>query len=346
MGMFRHNSENKGILVVADVQLPESRGSHYKAFSLKLKNGEVCSSNRPCGSLTSTTLRDRSRVYHHHHAQSSQSTLPRVVTKRILCLLRVCRRKLVDLKRLVSTRTEEVGLDKPSGDGTVIIQGPEHSVLISGLLSTGAGEWWRVTMMGGSGGGWCPAMAIVLIVPRYTLYNIPGIIRRFESCGPGHLPVLGGARGRGNSRLPRNLETALTPFLSPPIARRGIGSAPRISRQKHQKEGSALFGPSSCQFGESGPAGSPDIPRDRLAIFPHSSLLPFRFFTLRQASYNAQKMSVLVALKSHFFRLGLLRSRTFCFPRNDCFFPIVYLRRVPLVKTFPSCDDSSDSLFS
>ena len=161
VGVFHHNSENKGVLAFADVEVPESQRSHCKVYSLKLKNSKACFSTRTCVPLTSTILRDRNRVYHRHHAQISNPTLPRVVAKRNLCLLRACRRKPVDLKRLTSSRqevgTEEVGLDKPSGDGTVTIQEAreivrsERSVLDPGLLSTGAGEWRGVVMMTGSG---------------------------------------------------------------------------------------------------------------------------------------------------------------------------------------------------
>ena len=88
-------------------------------------------------------------------------------------------------------------MNKPSRDGTAIIQEAREivrsgrSVLRSGLLSTGAREWRRAVMMVSSGNKWCPALAIALIVPYYTPYNIPRIIRRFQLCGSSHLPVLG-----------------------------------------------------------------------------------------------------------------------------------------------------------
>ena len=150
VGVFHHNSENKGILAFADVGLPEIRRSHCKIVSHELKNSKAHFPNRTCVSLTLTTLRDRNRVYHRHRAQTGEPTLPRVVTKRPLRLLRGYRRKPVDFKRLVWSRqevgAEEVGLGKPSGDGTVKIQEAckivrsERSILDSSLLYAGAGK--------------------------------------------------------------------------------------------------------------------------------------------------------------------------------------------------------------
>ena len=54
VGVFHHNSENLGILAFADVELPESRRSHCKVFSLELKDSRSHFSNRTCIPLTST----------------------------------------------------------------------------------------------------------------------------------------------------------------------------------------------------------------------------------------------------------------------------------------------------
>lgn len=119
-GVFHHNSNNRGILAYADVGIPGPRRSYRKVFSFELKKSKASwlPSRTPLALDSLLPLsRDRNRVRRRRYAQSGESSLPRMVTKRPLRFLSARRREPVDGKRLTGSRyemgAEETGLDEP-----------------------------------------------------------------------------------------------------------------------------------------------------------------------------------------------------------------------------------------